>query len=359
MLKVLYLTDDLGNGGAQRQLALLVKYLPPEWERQVWSMDGGPYVEVIRKLSAPLMVYERAWRWDFSPAIELWQTITHWHPDVVHSWGWMCSAAAGPICKFMSIPLVDGTIRAGMVSLRWGLVHHWNMRLAYRVIANSQAGLTAWRIGTEKGRVVHNGFDPERLALCTRRQLETRTPFTVVMTGRMHKHKDYCTFFSAARKVIESTGQDWRFFAVGNGPDRNALMKEAQELNHLGIASFPEMGSEVLEIIRDAHIGVLMSNPLFHAEGCSNSIMEYMACGLPVVCSDGGGNRELVIDGETGFVIPPTDPSALAEKLVWLRSHREEAKRMGRAGQSRIMREFTVGNMISRTVSIYEEVVSG
>ena len=359
MPRVLYLSDGLGNGGAERQLALLVKYLPPEWERRVWSMSGGPFAEVIQNLGVSLDVRRRAWRWDISPAIPLWRTIAHWQPDVVHSWGWMCSTAAGPVCKSLGIPFVDGTIRAGMVPPSRGIATRWGMKWAVRVIANSQAGLAAWRIGSERGRVVHNGFDAERLALCTRRNVGTGGAFTVVMTGRMHRHKDYCTFFVAARKVIESTGQNWRFLAVGKGPDRSALMKESQDLVHSGVVSFPEPRIEVLGIVREAHVGVLMSHPVLAAEGCSNSIMEYMACGLPVVCSDGGGNREIVTDGETGFVIPPADPSALAEKLLWLRSHPEDAERMGNAGRDRITREFAVGNMISQTISVYEEIVRG
>ena len=73
--------------------------------------------------------------------------------------------------------------------------------------------------------------------------------------------------------------------------------------------------SRCCRFVREADVGVLMSNEAQHREGCSNAIMEYMACRLPVVCSPGGGNPELVLEGETGFLVPAGDREALAGRL--------------------------------------------
>jgi glycosyltransferase involved in cell wall biosynthesis len=64
----------------------------------------------------------------------------------------------------------------------------------------------------------------------------------------------------------------------------------------------------------------------------SNSIMEYMACELPVICTDSGGNRELVVDGETGFIIPPEDVDSFTEKLLFLKNNPDISHRMGNEG---------------------------
>ncbi len=362
MPRVLYLTDSLGNGGAERQLALMAKSLPSAWERRVWSLMDGPFAQVLRDGGIRVDVRKRHGRFDATPALDLWRVLATWRPDVVHSWGWMSSLAAGPACKVLGIPLVDGAIRMGMIPPWRRRTALWLMRRsigwATRVVANSRAGLIAWGIDPERGRVVYNGFDVERLAAYASSGQRPYDPFTVVMTGRMTHEKDFRTFFASARQVADCKEPNWRFIAIGHGPNRNALLDETEELVKCGVASFPDATLEVIGVVRHAHVGVLVSDPVLHAEGCSNSIMEYMACGLPVVCSDGGGNRELVIEGETGFIIPPRAPQVLAEKLLWLRAHPREASRMGQAGQTRIMSEFTVEKMVNQTLAVYGEVAS-
>ena len=117
---------------------------------------------------------------------------------------------------------------------------------------------------------------------------------------------------------------------------------ETADLVNEGIVQFPGPGLEVLQHVRNAHAGVLMTNPSHGQEGLSNSLMEYMACGLPVVCSAGGGNREVVIDETTGFVIAPFDAEGLAKRLAWLREHEFERGAMGDAGRRRIRDVFSI-----------------
>ena len=101
---------------------------------------------------------------------------------------------------------------------------------------------------------------------------------------------------------------------MGSGEDRAGLLADYRDLVESGVAAFPEAGTEVLGLVRDANIGVLLTDQTNHAEGISNSIMEYMACGLPVVCSDSGGNREIVVEGQTGLVVPPGDLGAVVRE---------------------------------------------
>jgi glycosyltransferase involved in cell wall biosynthesis len=80
-----------------------------------------------------------------------------------------------------------------------------------------------------------------------------------------------------------------------------------------------------------------------------------MACGLPVICSDGGGNRELVTDGETGFVVAPADAHHLANRLLWLKDNPEESMRMGATGRVAVAEHFMVAKMVSQMIAIYDE----
>ena len=236
------------------------------------------------------------------------------------------------------------------------------MRFANLVVANSCAGLEAWRIGPKKGRVVHNAFDSGRL--CATRSEDTLTSataerFTVVMTSRMAPPKDFLTVIRAARILTSGYSSDWRFVLVGAGVDRPRLLSEASDLVAAGVVEFPLADLDVMDHVRRAHVGVLMSDPSVLAEGCPNSIMEYMACGLPVVCADSGGCRELVRDGDNGYVIPPRDAAALAGRLALLRRHPEVRARFGSVGKARVEQEFTVSGMVAHYVRLYEEVLAG
>jgi len=357
MTKILYLADTLRNGGAERQLALLVKSLPPQWDRRVWSLGGGPFADVIRASRVPVDVRERCWRYDLSPILDLWRTLIRWRPEIVHSLGWVSSAAAALPCRLLRIPWIDGSIRVGWVTREHVVRARFALANADRVIANSRAGLEAWGVRGSKGRVVYNGLDPERLSLAARAR-PAGGPFTVVMAARMWPVKDFATFLRAARLVTEEASeQPWRFLALGAGPNRTTLMATASDLIEKGIVSFVDAGLEVMPHLQAADVGVLMTNPDMGVEGCSNTILEYMVCGLPVVCSDSGGNREVVIEGTTGFIVPTRDARLLADRLIWLQRHPDEAADMGRAGAQRVQAEFMVQNLVRNTISVYEELV--
>ena len=353
--------EALPSGGAERQLALITEYLPERWERRVWTMGGGPFVDVIREGGQRVDVSARAARLDVRPAADLWRLLREWRPDVVHSWDWMSSLAALPVCRALGIPIVDGTIRNGIARRRRSLPLRSTRAAAKLIVANSQAGLDAWGVGAARGRVVYNAFDPARWALCDgagERSDDASGRFTVVMSGRMVTHKDFDTVIAAAAELDGDQPGRWRFVLLGDGPERPRLEALAEDLVTRDVVGFAAPGLEVLPLVRDADAGVLMSNEAQHTEGCSNTILEYMACRLPVVCSAGGGNPELVRHGETGFLVPWGDREALVRRLSDLAADRGLARRMGDAGRVRLARYFTVSRLIRSLERVYWEALS-
>lgn len=356
--RLLIVTDGLANGGIERQLTLLVKALPASWEVRVVSLADGVYAPILRDLGIDVRILPRHFRLDVTPAVPLAGIIRTWRPSVVHCFGWMSTAAAAISCKLAGVPLVDATIQDGALPPRRGRVMRFVTSLADVVIANSRAGLIAFGVGETRGRVVYNGFDPERWALCQGGHRAER-PTTVVMTARMHPHKDYRTYLEAARALSAEDPGGWRFLAVGSGDGREALLTEYDDLVRSGAVEFPQLGTEVLGAVRDATIGVLLTNAAVHAEGLPNSVMEYMACALPVVVTGTGGNPELVLENETGILVPPGDVSAFIAALRRLRQDPELAERMGRAGRERIATVFTVDALVAGTLAAYELAMAG
>ena len=359
--RLLLANVSLANGGLERQLLLLARNLPTEWEVRLWTLEGGPYGQKVREAGIPWRCRPRRWRYDPTPALDLWRIMWSWRPEVVHAWDWMSAAAALPACLVLRIPLVDGSIRLGCVPPNFGRLRRSLPRWATLVVANSRAGLDAWGVGPEKGRVIYNAFDGSRLR--ADRPIpappgESEQPFTVVMAARMESHKDYRVVIEAARLLEHDAPGEWRFLLVGDGPDRASLAAAAEDLVAAGVVVFQDAGLEAIDAICEAEVGILMTDPATHAEGCSNSILEYMACGLPVISSDTGGCAELVRNGQEGSLIPPHDPVALASSLSELRAHPEDRGRMGAAGRARVEQEFTIAPMVAAYLQVYEEAMA-
>jgi glycosyltransferase involved in cell wall biosynthesis len=359
MTKILYLIDCLEHGGAERQLSLLLKYLSPAWRTRVVSLGYGPYYQVLLDQRTLVAVYQRHSRFDLIPVLQLYSEIVRYKPDIIHSWGSLCSALVAPICKVLRIFLIDGSIRIGGASNR----HYWRTRTTFslsdHIVANSYAGLSAFQTPTEKSSVVYNAIDPSRLELLKQRSNRQEDTTTVIMTGRISPFKDFTSFFEAARRLSAQEPGCWKFIAIGAGEekDRESFMKLAEDLVAAGVADLPQAGLEVMPYLRESNIGALLSASCFK-EGISNSIMEYMVCELPVVCSDSGGNRELVVDGETGFVIPSEDVDSFVDKLLFLKNHPDISKKMGITGYQRLTSMCAIERMISEYESIYTHLLS-
>ena len=344
--------DSLGAGGAERQLALLSSSLPEPWTATVFALGGGRYAEEIEALGVPLVVARRRHRLDPSPTLLLWRTIAAQRPDVVHSWGWMTCWAADPWCRLTGVPHVSGVIRRGNRPHRRAYLMVKAASFGRLAIANSRAGLEAFGVKPGRGRVLHNGFAWDRMPEPVARQ--PQDVLVVVMAATMDERKDFAGFLAVAREVAVTRGLPVRFMAIGDGRDRESLKQAGADLVERGIVEFTGRVREVLSMYQRADVGLLMTSAV-HGEGISNSIMEYMASGLPVVCSDNGGNPELVVDGVTGFLAPVGGVTEVADAIAGLCADRAKARSMGDAGRARLREEFSIARMAERAVAIYDE----
>jgi glycosyltransferase involved in cell wall biosynthesis len=363
LTKILYLIDTLYAGGAERQLSLLLKFLPPTWDTRVVSLDNGQFYQVLRDQKTAVVIYKRRSRFDPIPVLQLYFEIWRYKPDIIHSWGWLCSALVAPLSKILHILLIVSIRDAGM-STRHQMARSraWTritMSLSDLVVANSYAGGFAFRAPQKKTSVVYNAMDPDRLQLIKQGPKVCNGVTTVVMTGRISQFKDFFTYFEAARRLSAQEPGRWKFVAIGLGDEnaRENLRMLADDLIDTGVIDLPQAGLEVLPFVKEANVGVLLSASSFQ-EGISNSIMEYMACGLPVICSDSGGNRELVIDGETGFIIPSENIDSFVEKLIFLNENPDISHKMGRAGQERVTYLCSIERMISDYELLYIELLN-
>jgi sugar transferase (PEP-CTERM/EpsH1 system associated) len=175
--------------------------------------------------------------------------------------------------------------------------------------------------------------------------------------GRMHGVKDQINLVRAFMKVLEQRPdfrERGRLVLAGDGPLRAeaASMLGAAGLEHL--AWLPGERSDIAEILRGLDIFVLPSK----AEGISNTILEAMATGLPVIATEVGGNPELVVDGTTGRLVPKEDPDAIATALLDYLDHPELIAAHGKAGLARVREGFSLDGMVDRYTAVYDELLN-
>lgn len=140
---------------------------------------------------------------------------------------------------------------------------------------------------------------------------------------------------------------------AGEGSLRNSLEQDVGRLGIAGNVSFLGWREDLPSVLRSWSIFVLPSLD----EGFGVAALEAMASGLPVVASDVGGLRELMQDGETGFLVPPEAPAEFAKKIRLLLENQELREKMGSAGRNRAEEDFSISTMVKKTADLYDALL--
>lgn len=355
--KVVFLAcDDLNPGGAERQCLLLAKKLTKDWKPILVSFSDGSLRADYLKAGIPVFLISRSTRFDFfSPVDKLRKLINSHHPVLLHSWGWMATVASSIVTCKKQISHISSTVRMGTVPPNTRLLQKLACKLGSISVANSRAGLKAWNVPKKKSRVVYNGFDWGRMPQNVEK-LPGERKFRVLMTASMSPKKDWDAFLQAAYRISQSEqSSEIEFYGYGDGSYREQILNSAKDLINEAFVFLPGRTLDPIQECLNADIGILLSP---FGEGLSNSIMEYMACGLPVICSYSGGNPELVIDGITGFLVDPdNNPRQIADKILWLKDNPDKAKAMGLAGKEHIKNHFSTEQMLQCYLDLYNQAL--
>lgn len=362
-LRILHFVDSLRVGGKERQIVELLKGLQAfgSVESAVVTMGTEQfYVPDIEKLGTPLFYLLRRMRWDPTVFPKLSRVLCRFRPDIIHTNSEMTMSYAWPLARLLGIKLVNGTIRNAFSGkgLRWRW-HELMLRLADARIANSKAGFVSrgMRYDAPGNYVIHNGFDTQRFETAAKIQsnvlgFDPNGRKVVGMVAEFSDYKDFPTFIRAMQQVL-ARRRDVVFVTVGGGKNFDVC----KQMVSPGEESIRFLGErkDVEALVQQMDIGVLCT----FTEGISNSVMEYMAAGKPVVVTDGGGSSELVVDGETGFLVPPSNPRAVAEKVKLLLADAEKAREMGVAGRRRLEKQFSLEQLVESNLQMYQEVLDG
>jgi sugar transferase (PEP-CTERM/EpsH1 system associated) len=299
----------------------------------------------------------------------LWQLLREHRPAIVHTRN-LAALEMQPVAWAARVPgRIHGEHGRDVSDLDGRNPKYQRLRRLYapfvqRYVALSQdlQGYLVERVGIAPERIeqIYNGVDsqrfsppadgPEPIPGCP---FAAPTHWLVGTVGRMQavKHQTLLArAFVLALQQQPALRERLRLVLVGEGPLRAQAQALLTDAGLADLAWLPGERSDVPELMRGLNCFVLPSL----AEGVSNTILEAMASGLPVVATDVGGNGELVQHGHTGLVIPSDDAAAMAQALCRLAAQPEDAARMGVAGRAAVEQRFSLQAMVTAYQHLYD-----
>lgn len=174
--------------------------------------------------------------------------------------------------------------------------------------------------------------------------------FLVGIVAALEDHKGH-TYLIEASKIVRQQAPKVRFIVVGSGSLRMDLDRQAKDLGVEDIVFFLGFRDDVPRILASLDMFVLSS----HHEGMGSSLLDALASRLPVVATRAGGIPEVIEDRETGLLVPPRDPAALAGAILELYRDRELAARLAGRGLEVVRRKFSAEAMAGKIARLYEE----
>jgi glycosyltransferase involved in cell wall biosynthesis len=347
-------------GGAQSYVALLLPALSEHFDVVVAAHGEGPLREAalnggvrfipLRHVRRPINL----WR-DFAGLVELVRLLRRERPEILHA----SSSKAGVLGRLAAfvarVPIRIFTVHGWAFAASSGLtssLYRWADRLmsplttvTICVSENERAeGLEAHTCRPDRTVVIRNAVN----VTATPRSRHDRVRPRLIAVGRLKAPKDFVTLI---RALAALPAESFEGLIVGEGPDRAAV--EA-EIRRLGLDERVRLAGErrdVPALLAASDVFVLSSD----SEGLPVSVLEAMATELPVVASRVGGLPELVVDGETGILVPPGDARELGAALGRLTADPELRRRFGAAGRARAEAIFDLGPFRRAHVELYDE----
>ena len=216
------------------------------------------------------------------------------------------------------------------------------------VSADGVAHSIAEGVRPSKLTTILNGIDLDRFDHCG-----PNPSGPAVIVARLNPEKDHATLFHAV-DLVRRVDKTFQLMIAGDGPCLEELESLAVALNLGTAVRFLGKVDDVAGLLREASMLVLSSVK----EGISLTLLEAMARGLPVVATRVGGNPEVVVDGETGLLVPPSNPRALADALLKIRQDSALGLALGRAGRERAEVCFDIRRMIADYENLYANPTS-
>ncbi len=363
--RVALIIPTLDRSGAEKQFTLLATGLPRDrFEPHVLLLTrSGPFEALLRDAGVPVTLLDKRWKFDPSTFFRLKTWLAALQPDIVHTWLFAANAYTR---------LVAGVVPNGRIIVSERCVDSWktgwqlwlDRRLigrTDRLVGNSQSVVEFYQqlgVPAEKLVSIPNAVEclPPRSidrAAALRELGWPEDSYVAGFIGRLATQKRVEDLIFAV-ETLRQTRPRLRLLLIGDGPQRDRLEQFVRAVGCWDHVRFLGHQAETASWLQLMDVFCLASS----FEGMSNSVMEAMAAGKPCLVSDIPPNRELVVQGETGFLAPLGDRVAYMQFLRKLMDEPDVGLQLGAAGRVRMETEFSIAKMVERYAGLYDAVTS-
>ncbi|HTM53083.1 MAG TPA: glycosyltransferase [Pirellulales bacterium] len=362
--RIVHVVPTLGRGGAEKQLVLLAQHLPrDEFDVHVCAISqSGELAGELERSGIPVTVIGKHFKFDPLSWMRLRRYLRELKPDLAQTWMFTANAYGRAAAISAGVPKIVASERC---------VDSWkapyqlaiDRRLARRtdaIIVNSRGVQDFYAengIPPDKLRLIHNGISPDcdrslgRAELLAKFELPENARLMGAV-GRLWPQKRVKDLIWAT-DLLKVVHDNTHLLIIGDGPQRKDLERFREHINIEDKVRFLGARNDVPRLM--PHFDLLLLASSF--EGLSNAIMEAMVCAVPVVATDIPGNRELVVHGQTGFLVQVGDRAGLARCAYKILEDPELGRRLGEAGCQRVVSQFSIETMVQKHVALYRELL--
>jgi len=362
--RITFISGQLDVGGQERALYLLLRQLDGRFDPEVISLtSGGHWGAEIRALGIPVVEIARKRSWQFGRLWSLAENLRKRNPSVVYCLGYSANTYGRLAGIWAGVRRLVAGWRGLEASVLRAPLEIALSRRTDRVVCNSDAVrqniLAYYPIESERVVVIRNGVepcpppDPARRA-SLRAELGVGPDEVLVgSVARLTSDKNLDLLIETALRV-RAAKHDVRFLLAGGGPLRNDIMARLRSLESVPALELLGERPDARELMACFDLFLLTS----HREGLPNAVLEAMAAGIPCVTTAVGGCREVVIDGETGFLVPPGDAGLAASRVLELAASKPLRSRLGDRGRVRALQAFSLERVTREHEALFDELTA-
>lgn len=331
-------------------------------EVTIMTQGQAPYVERFRSAGMRVIDFHPQHKFRKSESRFIRQELQSGQYDILHLFN--NRAIINGIRAASGLPVKVVTYRGYSGHIHWydpsSYLTHLHPRVDCITCVSGAVKATFARqlfFDSSKAVVVHKGHDPawyQDIEATDLAQFQLPAEALVVtMVANARRMKGLPYLLAATQHLSPSL--PLYFLLIGRGLDGPATQKALVGSPYADRFRFAGFRRDVLSLVQAGHISVL---PSVRGEGLSKVLLEALFLGKATIMTDIGGNRGLAVDGESGLIVPPADPAALAEALTRLAQDEELRRKLGEAARQHVSRHFSLAAGIDRQWQVYQELLS-
>ncbi len=386
MPKILRIINRFNIGGPTYNATFLTRYLGDEYQT---ILIGGNHEEgeadslhILEEYGVePILIDEMqripSFKSDRAAYKRIKQIIEEFKPDIVHTHAAKAGALGRKAAFACNVPVVVHTFHGHVFHSYFGKIKTFIFKFIERRLASKSDGIIAISeiqkrelseihkiCPASKIQVIPLGFDLEKFHLnkeenrsITRKRFNLEEDeIAIAIVGRLAPIKNHSMFLDVIEQVLGKTTKKIQVFIVGDGEEKEKISNRVEEIN--GLFGDKIKMTSWIKNIGEFNAGMDVLCLTSDNEGTPVSLIEAQAGDLPIITTDVGGVRDVVLDGETGWIIPKNNVSLFAEKLLLLVENETERNRMSQKGWGFVEKKFHYTTLVNNMESYYQSLLS-